>query len=639
MKKLLLLTLALGIGFSSMAQLNKTTAFKKETDKLKSTAVSDNYSINQGPIKPMNTTTVGSKALNKTAFASSANVYTLLVSNSSCLSADPSLNAAMFISRGGGTYGWTGDAVIANFTTDKGATFTDYQMKTTSDATHSNRYPSGVIFKPAGATAITDCYAAYCGHSHNAGTWSWDHFGSTKLDSTFLTSQYFPLDSPARHEFTRIQYTACSDGKVHVMGDGGQLLAWPFTNHAVWNGTFNAANHNFDWTMDALPLHLKETAADGDLIVNWDMAWSDDGAIGYAIAYGVDSLTNLSGGNDDVIPLVMKTTDHGATWTAQAPFDFYTSTPTPDLKNKLDDWWTYVGHTGRPRVFFSSGSGSDVLVDANGNLHIATMIQCGFSKHQDSLLYTFMYEDRVIWDVFTTPTGWDAKVIDTILTLDVDVANGIPSSTGNVGWDHRLQISKNQTADRLFFTWTDSDTSFFDRVMAPDIFMRGRDVNTGIITPEYSQTRGTAYDGANYWMYVSSQVFDDGTNYEIPITTTTHGASADDPCTHYYFGGVQIPHTAFVGINENNGVISSISQNYPNPFSATTTINVNLAKATTLSVDVTNIMGQKVMTINKGNVGSGSHNVVIDGSKLTSGVYFYTVRAGENSVTRKMIVE
>jgi hypothetical protein len=36
---------------------------------------------------------------------------------------------------------------------------------------------------------------------------------------------------------------------------------------------------------------------------------------------------------------------------------------------------------------------------------------------------------------------------------------------------------------------------------------------------------------------------------------------------------------------------------------------------------------------------AGSHRVNIDGSDLASGLYFYTVKAGNKSVTRKMMVK
>lgn len=83
----------------------------------------------------------------------------------------------------------------------------------------------------------------------------------------------------------------------------------------------------------------------------------------------------------------------------------------------------------------------------------------------------------------------------------------------------------------------------------------------------------------------------------------------------------------------------SVSQNYPNPFNKSTEIVVNLNSSADLSVSIANLVGQKVIDIKKGIVNSGAHTITIDGSNLKSGIYFYTVKAGVNTVTRKMIVE
>jgi hypothetical protein len=55
-------------------------------------------------------------------------------------------------------------------------------------------------------------------------------------------------------------------------------------------------------------------------------------------------------------------------------------------------------------------------------------------------------------------------------------------------------------------------------------------------------------------------------------------------------------------------------------------------------VEVSNIMGQTVNTINAGTI-NGTLNVEIDASNLEAGVYFYTVTIGEQSISKKMIVE
>lgn len=94
-----------------------------------------------------------------------------------------------------------------------------------------------------------------------------------------------------------------------------------------------------------------------------------------------------------------------------------------------------------------------------------------------------------------------------------------------------------------------------------------------------------------------------------------------------------------IGINEVNSNVFSVSQIYPNPFKETATINVTLSNTSKLSLEIYNIMGQKVYGISKGNVGAGTHTFTINANNLNSGIYFYTVRANGNAVTKKMIVE
>ncbi len=97
----------------------------------------------------------------------------------------------------------------------------------------------------------------------------------------------------------------------------------------------------------------------------------------------------------------------------------------------------------------------------------------------------------------------------------------------------------------------------------------------------------------------------------------------------------------YVGVNENTELISrvDVAQNYPNPFNTTSVVKVKLEQKANLSLQVTSLTGQVVYEINKGGVNTGVHSITIDASNLTAGVYFYTVKAGESSVTKKMIVE
>ena len=82
-----------------------------------------------------------------------------------------------------------------------------------------------------------------------------------------------------------------------------------------------------------------------------------------------------------------------------------------------------------------------------------------------------------------------------------------------------------------------------------------------------------------------------------------------------------------------------VGQNYPNPVKGTTSFLVNVEKPANVVVEVCNIMGQKVMSMDKGAVNSGSQKFTIDCNGLTSGIYFYTVKINGESYTHKMIVE
>jgi len=95
-----------------------------------------------------------------------------------------------------------------------------------------------------------------------------------------------------------------------------------------------------------------------------------------------------------------------------------------------------------------------------------------------------------------------------------------------------------------------------------------------------------------------------------------------------------------IGEEANSGNNNNITTScYPNPTQGLTQIRVELKQPMNVSVEITNLTGQKVMEIPAKAMQAGSHTLTLDASALGSGVYFYTVKAGNESVTKKMIVE
>ncbi|MBK6765040.1 MAG: T9SS type A sorting domain-containing protein [bacterium] len=87
-------------------------------------------------------------------------------------------------------------------------------------------------------------------------------------------------------------------------------------------------------------------------------------------------------------------------------------------------------------------------------------------------------------------------------------------------------------------------------------------------------------------------------------------------------------------------VISSFSleQNYPNPFNPTTTINFTLTRADVTLLEVFDVLGRNVATMNMGRMSAGQHTISFDGSSMASGVYFYKLVSGVENATRKMLL-
>lgn len=80
----------------------------------------------------------------------------------------------------------------------------------------------------------------------------------------------------------------------------------------------------------------------------------------------------------------------------------------------------------------------------------------------------------------------------------------------------------------------------------------------------------------------------------------------------------------------------SISQNYPNPFNAATIINFNLPEADHVTLDIFNIMGQKIETLANADFSSGPHSLVWNAANSASGIYFYRLSIGEKVFSRRM---
>ncbi|MEX0610245.1 MAG: T9SS type A sorting domain-containing protein [Balneolaceae bacterium] len=81
-----------------------------------------------------------------------------------------------------------------------------------------------------------------------------------------------------------------------------------------------------------------------------------------------------------------------------------------------------------------------------------------------------------------------------------------------------------------------------------------------------------------------------------------------------------------------------LNQNYPNPFNPTTKIQFTLPMASEVQLIIYNALGQQVATLLDNRMTAGTHSLNWNAQSMASGVYFYTIKAGDFLQTRKMIL-
>jgi endo-1,4-beta-xylanase len=86
-----------------------------------------------------------------------------------------------------------------------------------------------------------------------------------------------------------------------------------------------------------------------------------------------------------------------------------------------------------------------------------------------------------------------------------------------------------------------------------------------------------------------------------------------------------------------------LEQNYPNPFNPKTTIKFSMLRSVKISLKIYDILGREIAILVNDNLPADDYTVTwdatsSDGSKAASGIYFYSLVAGNTVITKKMLL-
>jgi hypothetical protein len=209
---------------------------------------------------------------------------------------------------------------------------------------------------------------------------------------------------------------------------------------------------------------------------------------------------------------------------------------------------------------------------------------------------------------------------------------------------------------------TDYDLGIATRLTAPVSWWGPLSVNaTYLIVASYDFIAGTTNDSSRFWINPNASTFGAGTapaptassiNTLTDLTAAQRMMIRQDAATATPFVELDelrigrtwadvTPAASSAVIEVKGGLIPrelQLGQNYPNPFNPSTTIQFSVASTQFVTVKIHDLMGREVGALVNQTLSPGTYRVNWDAASNPSGIYFYTVRAGIESQTRRMIL-
>ena len=592
------------------------------------------------------TTTQSGRDITFIKIGSAGNAYGFYSDPRTYVWADPMVNSVVFTHRMlGGTEQEGNSRIAYDVSTDGGANWTDnvhvYSPLGPDPGTGyplaAGRYPQGGILNPEGNTDPANAFYTYfiCTLDNSNNNWGGYAYGLNPLTAT-------DPSAPTQTNLTS------ENGYFRLIPDAFTITPQGVAWYVDGNYPYDGANYNYDGN---LILGRGELNGDGDDIVYEEQLYSfleaGDGINDSKIAFAADGQTGyiciMSDKASDPVPftsyhpVLLKTADGGESWSDPIDVQLGGADGIESVKSYFPDSAIinagYDPGFNRDEVYYNMGFQVDLIVDENGNPYITGVIAIGNADGW------FPNQGQMAtWNVYSTDGGttWDADALYDNIWLQGDI--------GAIVQYNRPYVSSTYDGHYLFFSWLDSDLDVAEQNDRPNIYVIGYDVEDHVYSDVFNVTLFTqAWNRAFYGsqsQYVFSEQNGDMITSTIPFVYEEFTVPGDDtqPCDFWYIDGYTLDMP--VGTNEINADINdvAVSQNQPNPASNMTKIMVTGKTSQPIQLTVSNMLGQVVYT-DQEQSSALVHVFNLNVSDFDSGIYLYTVKIGNKTTTKKMMVE
>jgi photosystem II stability/assembly factor-like uncharacterized protein len=384
--------------------------------------------------------------------------------------------------------------------------------------------------------------------------------------------------------------------------------------------------------------------------------------------YFIDENTGWACGNEGVI---IKTTNGGEDWFEQ------NSTTTEDLREILfvdeNSGWAYQYHL----ILSTTDGGATWSAQSFGQNLVALQFinaSTGWLLYYGIDLATFISKTTDGGMTWSIPYHLPGEYYDAMFFLDENYGWAgtiwavIKTTDGGASW---TQHSANLAGSPMCIRFADYQTGWissntlgsYDISKSTDggITWFNQKFASGEYIHSISCTNDSTVYAAGYRMFVPPNPYgafilktvDGGTTWNEQYTGTGRLNSIffiNDTTGWAVGDSGKILFTENGGVTSIDGEINNpfdfyLSQNYPNPFNPSTKIKFTVPSVTLSEVEgslvtlkVYDVLGNEIATLVNEEKPEGEYEVEFDASGLTSGIYFYTLKTGNFSDTKKLIL-